>query len=145
MTGQGQAGQFHRADPVFRRQMQWILVALLAGGAVALVLLHLWLVRLGSSGDFIAYGTWLNRLLAGLCLLLGAAIAGFAAWLYRAALSSQAERRWPPSGMRTSGDVRIRYLTSADALVFQFKAAAAALAFIAAGLFTWAAWLFWTS
>ena len=145
MTSKGQPGEFHRADPQYRRQMQWLLLALVLGGLVAIVLLHFWLGRLGASGDFIAYGVWLNRLLAGLCLLLGAAIAGFASWIYRIAVSTQRERRWPPSSMRTSADVRIRYLTSADALVSQFKASAAALGLLAAGLFAWAIWLFTSS
>ena len=145
MTSKGQPGEFHRADPQYRRQMQWLLLALVLGGLVAIVLLHFWLGRLGASGDFIAYGVWLNRLLAGLCLLLGAAIAGFASWIYRIAVSTQRERRWPPSSMRTSADVRIRYLTSADALVSQFKASAAALGLLAVGLFAWAIWLFTSS
>lgn len=145
MTSKGQPSEFHRADPQYRRQMQWLLLGLVLGGIAAIASLNFWLGKLAASGDFIAYGAWLNRLLAGLCLLLGAAIAGFASWLYRAAVWSQRERRWPPAGMRTSADVRIRYLTSADALVSQFKASAAALGVLAAGMFAWAIWLFATS
>ena len=44
--------------------------------------------------------------------------------------------------MRTSADVRIRYLTSADTLVTQLKAAALALGILALALCAWAIWLF---
>ena len=46
--------------------------------------------------------------------------------------------------MRTSADVRIRYLTSADTLVGQLKGTAVALAMLALGLCVWAAWLLWS-
>jgi hypothetical protein len=45
--------------------------------------------------------------------------------------------------MRTSADVRIRYLTSADSLVTQLKAGAFGLTLLAVALVSWAAWLFW--
>ena len=47
--------------------------------------------------------------------------------------------------MRTSADVRIRYLTSADSLVSQLKATSIALALVAVLLCAWALWLFWAS
>ena len=43
--------------------------------------------------------------------------------------------------MRTSADVRIRYLTAADGLVVQMKVGAFALALLAAGLAGWGVWL----
>ena len=47
--------------------------------------------------------------------------------------------------MRTSADVRIRYLTSADSLVTQLKATAIALGVLALLLCAWAVWLFWNA
>jgi hypothetical protein len=43
--------------------------------------------------------------------------------------------------MRTSSDVRIRYLTSADALVTQMRGGAYGLALLALALFAWGGWL----
>lgn len=148
MTEQRSRGEYHRADPSYRRQMKLLLAATVVGGAVGVVLLHSWLNKLGANaanGNLLVYSQWLNRLLAGLCLMLGITAAGFAQWLYRAARQSQSERRWPPTSMRTSADVRIRYLTSADALVSQFKAAAAGLGLLAAILCGWAIWLLMVS
>lgn len=148
MAGPGNNGEFHRADPAYRRQMQlWLLLTVVVG-AVVLVGLQWWLRRLGSSarmGDLFVYQAWLHRLLGGLCLVLAAASAGFAFWIRRVAEASRVERRWPPSSMRTSADVRIRYLTSADSLVGQLKATSITLALLAALLFGWALWLFWAS
>ena len=146
MAGPGNNGEFHRADPAYRRLMLLLLVLTAVIGVIVLVALQWWLGRLGSSstmGDLFVYETWLHRLLGGLCLILGAASAGFAWWMHRIAEASRAERRWPPSSMRTSADVRIRYLTSADSLVGQFKATAITLAVLAVLLCAWALWLFW--
>ena len=146
MSEQRNRGEYHRADPAYRRQMQGCLALTVVGGVLALAALHFWLRRLGASaaqGDLLDYEAWLFRLLAGLCLLLGLAAAGFALWLYRIASESKTERRWPPSSMRTSADVRIRYLTSADSLVSQLRAVALALGLFALLLISWAIWLFW--
>ena len=148
MSEQRNNGEYHRADPAYRRQMQIFLVLTVVAGALALLGLHAWLGRLAASasqGDLLAYQAWLNRLLAGLCIVLGVTAAGFAQWMYRMALATKAERRWPPSSMRTSADVRIRYLTSADSLVTQLKGSACALALLAVALGGWAIWLFRTS
>lgn len=139
-------GEFHRADPAYRRRMQVFLLLTIVVGALAVVGLQLWLRRLGANaqyGDLFSYQAWLHRLLGALCLVLGVAAAGFAAWLRNMALASRLERRWPPSSMRTSADVRIRYLTSADTLVTQLMAAAVALGILALALCGWAIWLFW--
>lgn len=146
MSEQRNNGEFHRADPAYRRQMQIFLGVAVVVGVLALAGLQIWLRQLDASaahGDLVGYETWLLRLLAGLCLLLGVTAAGFAQWLYRMAKASKAERRWPPTSMRTSADVRIRYLTSADSLVAQLKAGALALAALAAALIGWGIWLFW--
>lgn len=148
MSEQGQNGEYHRADPAYRRQMLVVLALTTVVGIAALAALHLWLRKLGataSGGDLFAYATWLNRLLGGLCLVLGATAAGFALWMHRIAMASKAERRWPPSSMRTSADVRIRYLTSADSFVAQLRAGAFAVGLIAALLVAGAIWLLWTS
>jgi hypothetical protein len=143
-SGKGGNGEFHRADPAYRRQVQVFLALTTVLGIVVLVALQLWLRKLGANarlGDLGNYETWLHRLLAALCVVLGTAAAGFAFWLFRMAQASRAERRWPPNSMRTSADVRIRYLTSADTLVTQLKAAALALAALACVLSGWAIWL----
>lgn len=148
MSEQRNNGEFHRADPVYRRQMLVFLALTVVVGVLGLVALQWWLRKLGASataGDLTVYQSWLNRLLAGLCLLLGVSAAGFAQWLYRMGNASKQERRWPPSSMRTSSDVRIRYLTSADSLVTQIQATAAALSVLALVLGVWAIWLFRTS
>src|SRR5687768_3562640 len=138
-------GEFHRADPAYRRQMKVVLALTVVVGLVAVVALHFWLAELAtrvSSGGLFGYEAWLHRLLAGLCLVLAATAAGFAQWLYRMATASKGERRWPPSSMRTSADIRIRYLTSADSLISQLKAGAFALFLLALALTAWAIWLF---
>lgn len=143
--GSSHNGDFHRADPAYRRQMQVFLAITIVVGVLAVVGLQVWLLKLGANarfGDLGAYETWLHRLLGGLCLVLGTAAAGFAFWLRGMALASRSERRWPPSGMRTSADVRIRYLTSADTLVTQLLAASWALLVLAVGLAAWGIWLF---
>jgi hypothetical protein len=143
-SGKGGNGEFHRADPAYRRQMQVFLILTTVVGIAALVALQFWLRKLGANakfGDLGNYEAWLSRLLAGLCLVLGTAAAGFAVWLFRMAQATRSERRWPPSSMRTSADVRIRYLTSADTLVTQLKASALALAALAMVLSGWSIWL----
>jgi hypothetical protein len=140
-------GEFHRADPAYRRQMQVFLGLTIVVGALAVIGLQVWLRRLGAHaqvGDLASYQAWLNRLLGALCLMLGAVAAGFAFWLRRMAVDSRAERRWPPSNMRTSADVRIRYLTSADTLVSQLQAAALVLGLLAVILCGWGGWLLFT-
>ncbi len=145
MGNEDRQGEFHKADPAYRRQMMVVLAIVVVIGAAALVGLQLWLAKLGaraSAGDLLGYEAWLNRLLAGLCLLLAACAAGFGFWLRRTAQATRLERRWPPSSMRTSADVRIRYLTSADALVTQLQGGAVVLFVLAALLGGWAIWLF---
>ena len=136
--------EYHRADPAYRRQMLVFLAITTVGGCAALIGLQFWLARLGAragQGDLLTYEMWLHRLLAGLCFILAATSAGFSWWLYRMARATQAERRWPPATARTSADVRIRYLTSADSLVLQMKGVAFALALLALALAAWAVWL----
>jgi hypothetical protein len=140
-------GEFHRADPAYRRQMKLALAVTVVLGLLALAALHYWLSQLDtrlSSGDLFGYEAGLHRVLGGLCLVLAAASAGFGFWLYQMATATKGERRWPPSSMRTSADVRIRYLTSADSLVSQLKAGALGLFLLAAALAGWACWLFWS-
>ena len=148
MSEQRSSAEYHRADPAYRRQMQAWLVVTAVGGALAIVALQLWLRRLGiaaaAQGDPSGYERWLQWLLAGICLVFAVAAAGFAQWLFRMALATRAERRWPPVSMRTSADVRIRYLTSADSLVSQLRLGAFALALLALFLGAWAIWLFWS-
>jgi hypothetical protein len=139
-------GTIQRADPQYRRRMQrWLVVCSIAG-VILLVGLVGWLSQLTqvmSQGDVATYQRWLQRLMAGICLLLAAAAAGFAFWLQRLAGATKAERRWPPASMPTSADMRIRYLTSADALVTQLQAGAWGLFAFAFALAAWAAWLLW--
>jgi hypothetical protein len=139
-------GTIQRADPQYRRRMlRWLVVCSIAG-AILLAGLVWWLSQLTqvmSQGDVDAYQRWLQRLMTGICLLLAAAAAGFAFWLQRLARATKAERRWPPASMPTSADMRIRYLTSADALVTQLQAGAWCLFALAFALAAWAAWLLW--
>ena len=139
-----QPGEIHRADPAYRRQMWTWFAQALVSGAIALFALNAWLDALRADMSLdrgLAFQSSLQRVLAGVCLLLAALAIGFGLWLRRIGEATRQERRWPPSAMRTSQDVRIRYLTSADALVAQFKAGAWALFATAAGLVAWAAWL----
>ena len=144
MSQASESGDIHRADPAYRRSMRaWLLVCV-AGGAAGLLALNFWLVRLNSAMariNIVAYQLWISRLLAGMCLLLGLGMAVFGLWLHRIAQQTRLERRWPPSGMKTSTDIRIRYLTSTDAFVRQLQAAAWALWFLALVLVGWAGWL----
>lgn len=138
-------GEVHRADPAYRRQMQVVLAATVVLGVAALVALQWWLSRLGSrvqAGELLTYNAWLQRLLAGVCAVFAVAAGAFAQWLFRTARETALERRWPPSAMRTSSDMRVRYLTSADALVAQLRGGAFALALLGVVLAAWAIWLF---
>ena len=144
MSQPRQEGEIHRADPAYRRQMWGWFFFTVAAGAVLLFALDRWLetLRAGMASDQgYALSLWLQRLTAGLCVLFATTAVAFGAWLRRLATATQRERRWPPSAMRTSADIRVRYLTSADALVTQFRAGAAVLFVLAALLLAWAAWL----
>jgi hypothetical protein len=139
-----QEGEIHRADPAYRRWMWGCFTFAVVAGALALVALQYWLgtLRAGMAADGgQAFDLWLHRLLAGLCVLIALAAIGFGAWLRRIAEATRRDRRWPPNTMRTSADVRVRYLTSADALVTQFRGGSIALFVMAAMLLAWAAWL----
>jgi len=144
MTESRHSGEFHHADPAYRKQMMIWLVLSVVVGAIFLFALQQWLSHLfatvGASDPY-RMMIWLQRILAGLCLLLAAAGAGFALWIYRIAKLTRLERRWPPSGMRTARDVRIRYLTSADALVSQLMAVAIGLTLFSVAVALFAAWL----
>ena len=118
--------------------MQGVLVVVALFGLGAVAWLHHWLGGVRGAGDELQQ---LGRALGGLSLALALVSLAFGIWLYRLALATRAERRWPPSSMRTSADVRIRYLTSADALVTQMKAGAFGLALIAVLLAGWGIWL----
>jgi hypothetical protein len=145
MSQPRQDGEFHRADPAFKRQMtRWVAVVA-GGGVIALFALNRWLVaiRAAHGDDPALMQAWMQRVIAGLCLLLAAVGVAYALRLRAVAEATRRERRWPPSSMRTAEDIRVRYLTSADALVTQMKAGAAALWVLAAALTGWAAWLFW--
>ena len=123
MGNEDRQGDFHKADPAYRRQMMVLLAIVVVIGAAALVGLQFWLTKLGARAN------------AGELL-------GYETWLMRTAQATRLERRWPPSSMRTSSDVRIRYLTSADALVTQLQGAVVVLFVLAALLGGWAIWLF---
>ena len=146
MKDQRNDGEFHRADPGWRRTVIGLLAVTVVLGIGALVGLQYWLqaVQVRAGGDVFAYHRALAHALAGLCAVLALAALVFAAWMFRLAAATRADRRWPPSSMRTSSDVRIRYLTSADALVTQLKAGAFALALAALALLGWGWWL-WRS
>ena len=140
MTDHRNSGEYHKADPGFRRRMQAVLAALVVAGIGLLAFLQWWQARIARGG----VDGMLRSLHSGLgiaCILLGLVAAAFAAWLFRLAAATRAERRWPPSNMRTSADVRIRYLTSADSLVVQMKAGAFALGFAALALLGYGVWL----
>jgi len=147
LTDQRNKGEFHRADPAYRRLMLGVLAVTVVVGIAALAALHFWLQRLGArvaAGDLFGYERSLHQVLGSLCIALGVASAVFAAWLFGLAARTRAERRWPPSNMRTSADMRIRYLTSADSLVAQMKGSAFVLALAAAGMAGWGIWLLHT-
>jgi hypothetical protein len=139
-----QEGEIHRADPAYRKQLWgWFAFSVLAG-AVLLFALDRWLagLRAGFTADQgVAFEASVRRVLACVCLLLAALAIAFGAWLQRLAAATRRDRRFPPVAMRTSQDVRVRYLTSADALVTQFRAGAFGLYAAALGLIGWAAWL----
>jgi hypothetical protein len=143
LSEQRHNGEYHRADPAWRRTVIGLLLAMVVLGIGALFGLQYWLDRMHaqSAGDLLAYHHSLARALAALCFVLAFVALCFAAWMFRLAAATRADRRWPPSSMRTSSDVRIRYLTSADALVTQLKAGAFAVVLAALALAGWAAWL----
>jgi hypothetical protein len=144
MSQPRQEGEIHRADPALKRQMRIWLAVTAIGGLVLLVALDRWLdsLRSGAGADqgYNLY-VWLQRLTAGLCVLFATMAVAFGVWLRRLADQTRKERRWPPSAMRTSSDVRVRYLTSVDSLVSQFRAGAIILFVFATLLVAWAAWL----
>jgi hypothetical protein len=134
------SGEYHKADPGWRRRMQVLLVVLVLAGIGLLGFLQWWQARIARTGPEGMVHS-LHTGLGVLCVLLGLAAAAFCVWLFRLAVATRAERRWPPSSMRTSADVRIRYLTSADSLVVQMKAGAFGLGVIALVLLGYGAWL----
>ena len=86
MKEQRNSNEYHRADPGYRRRMQILLVVVLVVGGIGLFLLHRWLSGLDSvvaGGDLFAYERSLHLALGGVSLLLGAAAAAFATWLFR--------------------------------------------------------------
>ena len=144
MTEQRNSGEYHRADPVYRRRMRIVLVVVLVLGTAGLFALQRWvsgMTTMVSSGKLFDYERSLHIALGSVSLILGAAAVAFTIWLFRMAAATRAERRWPPSHMRTSADVRIRYLTSADSMVTQMKAGAVGLCLLAIGLIGWGIWL----
>ena len=144
MTESRHSGEYHHADPAYRRQMMMGLAMSVIVGAVFLFALRYWLSHLSATvgaTDPFRMLVLLQRILAGICPLLAAVGGGFALWIYRAAKQTRLERRWPPTAMRTARDVRIRYLTSADALVSQLMALVIGLALFSALVAAFALWL----
>jgi hypothetical protein len=117
----------------------WVAVTAVAG-TVSLFALNRWLANLHAADPSLAYA-WVQRILAALCLVLAVAAIVYALRLRAVAEATRRERRWPPASMRTAGDVRIRYLTSADALVTQMKVGAGTLWVLAVVLLGWGGWL----
>jgi hypothetical protein len=143
MSQPHQGGEVHRADPAYKRQMAgWVALTVVAG-TLALFALNRWLAALRAAGDPIHAQTWLQRILAALCVMLAVAAVIYGLRLRAVARATRKERRWPPSTMRTTQDVRVRYLTSADALVHQMQLGATVLWVLATALVGWAGWLFW--
>lgn len=144
MTESRHSGEYHHADPAYRRLMTtWLVISVVVGG-IFLIALQQWLSHLSATlgaSDPYRMLVWLQRILAGICLLLAASGGGFALWIYRTAKQTRLERRWPPSAMRTTRDVRIRYLTSADALVSQLMVLAFALTLFSVIVVAFAIWL----
>jgi hypothetical protein len=148
MTEQRSNGEFHRADPAHRRKMQILLAVVVVLGLAALVAANLWLMHAGrhlTTVDQFVFRSALHTMVAVPSLLLGLSGAFVAAWLFRLARDTFAERRWPPSGTRTSADVRIRYLTAADSMAVQVRAGAIVMAVVSTGLLAFFAWLLWSS
>ena len=139
MKDQRNDGEFHRADPARRRQVQWLLAATLLLGVGGIAWLLAWMGR--THGDPAAFANALTRSLGVPCVVLALAGVALATWLFRLAAATRAERRWPPSSMRTTSDVRIRYLSSADALVAQMKGGAIELGLLSLALGALGAWL----
>lgn len=138
---QGGGGEVHRADPDYRRQMIiWLLAAFVSGSILLFVLVR-WLGGLSSGAaghDPAELSIRLQQLMAGLCLLLAAGLAGLAHWLHRAAGQTLQEKRWPPKDMQTTTDVPVRYLSSAEAVARQLRLGVLAFAVLAAGTAAWA-------
>jgi hypothetical protein len=143
LTEQRHNGEYHRADPAWRRTVIGLLLAMVVVGVAGLFGLQHWLERMHAQagGNVEAYHHSLGHTLAVLCFVLALVALCFAVWMFRLAAATRADRRWPPASMRTSSDVRIRYLTSADALVTQLKAGAFALVLAALALAGWGLWL----
>lgn len=120
-----------------------LLLVMVVLGIAGLFGLSYWLERMHAlaAGNVVAYQKSLAHALAALCFVLAVVALCFAAWMFRMAAATRADRRWPPTSMRTSSDIRIRYLTSADALVSQMKAGAFALVIAGLALAGWALWL----
>lgn len=134
----------HKADPAYRRTMLvWLLVSTVVG-ACLLLGLHVWLRHLESTvgrTDVDLYYHWLSRTLAGVALMFAAAAFAAGIRLRQLAAASLRDRRWPPLDFRSGSDIRIRYLTSADAFIGNLQLGAYALFALAAALALWAAWL----
>jgi cation transport ATPase len=144
MSEQRHSGEYHHADPAYRKQMTILLVVSVVVGAIFLLALQQWLAHLSATlgaSDPYRLQSWLQRILATVCVVLAVSGAGLALWIYRVGKQTRLERRWPPSAMRTTRDVRIRYLTSADALVSQLMLLAGTLSVFSLILLGFALWL----
>ena len=137
-------GEIHRADPDYRRQMiVWLLVTVGAGGIMLFALVH-WLGELRSQPGMDnpeQVAVWLQRLMAGLGLLLAAGSAGLAHWLYRTAESTSREKRWPPKDLQTTSDMPVRYLSSAEAKARHLRLGSRVFTVLAIAMTVWASWL----
>ncbi|MEO8160384.1 MAG: hypothetical protein ABI588_03115 [Arenimonas sp.] len=147
MSEQSNNGEFHPADPAYRRRIQLLLALVLVLVVVELVAVNTWLMHAArhlTTTEQFADRHALHYLLAVPSLLLGVFGALVAARMFRLARDTFAARRWPPNGTRSSVDVRIRYLTAAESIAVQVRAGAIALAVLSAGLLAFFAWLLWS-
>jgi hypothetical protein len=136
----------HRADPVYRNRALLLLSLTTLCCAVALLILHAWLQRIGAqlmSSDPETLRRWLRALFVGLGLGMAIPAALLGATLRRLGRQARDEGRFPPQDWKTMRDVRILR----DATALRWAGITEWLGYAAIGLAAlltvWALWAFW--
>lgn len=125
----------HRADPRLRRMAMWWLLFTVVGGALALWLLQLWLLR---GGDLDRRLDALLLAFVGLSIIVCVGLGSLAASLWREGGKVLAENRYPAGSMRTLRDVPVQHGLAARRTARWIRAAAGVLMVAAAVLLIYA-------
>ncbi len=128
--------EIHRADPKFRRIAPILVLAVAVFGGAAIWALQRWLAthRASGMGDGIDA---LMMLVAGLVVVLSTVSLGLAFALWQEAARIRQEGRYPPSNMRTLGDVAVRRGPDAGRYATYMRVGAVVAGLAGVGILLW--------